>query len=217
MTMGPLVAGSVLIIIYFVLSRTRDSFYVTIADEVFKLFLLGTYLVMPSTTVKIFQVFRCDEDVALDFDTDLEISDPSYRFSSANQKHGTWLSVDMQHECYNTTLGPDGNVISKEMDDDYRYYYWYSIIMILVYPIGIPLLYFVVLYKNKHTIDPGQEEMEILFAAEHGAKGAALAQDEAIAIRDDGPHSKRHKKYAFLYESYEPKCWWFELFECFRR
>ena len=56
-----------------------------------------------------------------------------------------------------------------------------------------------------------------MFAADHGPEASAVAIAEAIKIRYDGPHSKRHKKYAFLYESYEPKCWWFELFECFRR
>lgn len=47
--------------------------------------------------------------------------------------------------------------------------------------------------------------------------GEEKALEAAIEIRDDGPHSKNHKKYAFLYEAYEPKIWWFEIFECFRR
>jgi hypothetical protein len=64
---------------------------------------------------------------------------------------------------------------------------------------------------HRYTIDPGQDELVLLRGSEEdGLK-------EAIRLRDEGPNIKSHRKYAFLYEAYEPKCWWFEIFECVRR
>ena len=218
MTLGPIIAGGGLLAIFFFCSVVKkgDAFYNAIGDEMFKLFLLGTYLVMPGTTVKIFQIFSCDSDIAAD-------GDESYN----NAAYGTWLKVDYNKRCFFTKfelvnekmrdkvgdpLIGAGEVEDYEMDDDYRFYRnIYAPIMLIIYPLGITLMYCVILYRHRYTIDPGQEELEKMLGGEEEG------MQEAIRIRDEGPHSHKHSKFAFLYEAYEPKCWWFEIFETVRR
>jgi len=66
----------------------------------------------------------------------------------------------------------------------------FALVMVLVYPIGVPLLYFCILYKNRERIKKPVDER---------------AEDLSIV------------GYAFLFESYKPAFWWFELAETFRR
>ncbi|GMI07273.1 hypothetical protein TrVE_jg10655 [Triparma verrucosa] len=206
MTMGPIICGGTLILVFFCCNFTRDPFFMTIGEEIFKLFLLGTYLVMPGATVKIFTTFRCDEKIFLDGDGTMQ--------SENNGNYGMFLIADYRRKCYDSYVNDQGEIIQGDVDPMYRFYFWYAVAMIFVFPIGITSLYSIILYRNRFTIDPGQDELAIVFG---GADGEERALSTAIKIRDDGPHSKNHKKYAFLYEAYEPKCWWFEIFECFRR
>ncbi|GMH70463.1 hypothetical protein TL16_g05416 [Triparma laevis f. inornata] len=206
MTMGPIIAGGTLVIIFFACTLTRDPFFMTIGEEVFKLFLLGTYLVMPGATVKIFTTFRCDEKIVLDGVGEMQ--------SENNGHYGMHLIADYKRKCYDSYIDSDGEIVKGDIDPQYAFYFWYAIVMIFIFPIGITSLYSIILYRNRHTIDPGQDQLAIIFG---GSDGEEKALEAAIKIRDDGPHSKNHKKYAFLYEAYEPKIWWFEIFECFRR
>ena len=45
----------------------------------------------------------------------------------------------------------------------------YAMLMILVYPIGVPFMYFVLLYRKRAVLDPGQER----FTRELGARSWA--------------------------------------------
>ena len=82
---------------------------------------------------------------------------------------------------------------------DYTSIYSLAIIMVLVYPIGIPLIYFVMLYKNREKLDPQKffTEMSLL---------------EAIFQR-----RKEINYLKFLYEAYLPNFWWTEVMECLRK
>lgn len=62
-------------------------------------------------------------------------------------------------------------------------------IMIFVYPIGIPLIYFYILYKRREKI---------------------MKRNEVGAKEVSGP-------YDFLFKFYKPKYWYFELIETGRR
>ncbi|GMH88575.1 hypothetical protein TrST_g11202 [Triparma strigata] len=66
----------------------------------------------------------------------------------------------------------------------------FSVSMVCVYPIGVPALYFFLLWKNKARINRPADERE---------------EDEGII------------GISFLYESYKPQYWWFELAETSRR
>lgn len=66
----------------------------------------------------------------------------------------------------------------------------YSGVMIIVYPLGIPFLYFVLLYKNKNAL-----------------------------LRDNDERKKNDKvtPYIFLWKDFRPNVYFFEVIECMRR
>jgi len=85
--------------------------------------------------------------------------------------------------------------------DSGKYFKIYSlaIFMIFVYPIGIPLMYFLWLNKNREKLDPQRslEEMSL---------GQAVLKRER-----DVNHLK------FLYDAFLPKYYWTEVMECLRK
>ncbi|GMI40537.1 hypothetical protein TeGR_g4102 [Tetraparma gracilis] len=67
-------------------------------------------------------------------------------------------------------------------------YQAYAGVMMVVYPVGIPTLYGVLLWRARLQLqEDGREEVE------------------------------RLHKTAFLWQDYEPELWWFEVFDCVRR
>ena len=70
----------------------------------------------------------------------------------------------------------------------------YAAFMILVYPVGIPLLYAVVLGRERRLL---RDE---------------ATRDEALARRDTGV-----TRTEMLWETYDARCWWWEIFDCGRR
>jgi len=66
----------------------------------------------------------------------------------------------------------------------------YAVLMLLVYPVGVIALYASLLFKNRERIKKPEAERE---------------EDEGL------------RSLAFLYDAYEPKYWWFEVFETARR
>ena len=116
--------------------------------------------------------------------------------------YGSYLANDYRRLCYHW---------NGEIDPMYRSYLYYCYAMIIVFPIGTTLMYTMLLWRVRRTIDPGQKELVFLLGSEEKALAVA------IEIRDKGPHRHEHKRLAFLYEEYEPGRWWFEVFECFRR
>ena len=65
----------------------------------------------------------------------------------------------------------------------------YALIMIGIYPFGIPLLYGILLYRKRKILLDGEQRLE----------------------------DARVQGISFLWKMYEPSCWWFEVFECMRR
>ncbi|GMH83062.1 hypothetical protein TrST_g8014 [Triparma strigata] len=64
----------------------------------------------------------------------------------------------------------------------------YASVMIMVYPIGIPLLYAVLLYRSQDRL-----------------------------VKPDRDYDPSISKISFLWQNYDPDKWWFEVFECARR
>ena len=92
-------------------------------------FLTLSYLVFPSVSLVIFRLFSCDMSI------------------SSTEKYLSYLKADMSIQCSH------GHSEMHYMDD---YFVWmiYAGVMIGFYPVGIPLLYFVVTYKYRHHINP---------------------------------------------------------------
>ncbi|GMI18635.1 hypothetical protein TrLO_g5769 [Triparma laevis f. longispina] len=73
-------------------------------------------------------------------------------------------------------------------NDTYKFFKMYATAMIFVFPVGITVIYSVLLIRNrKKLLDESRMEDPSLSGI------------------------------SFLWESYNPDCWWFEIFECIRK
>ena len=111
-------------------------------------------------------------------------------------------------------------VVSAEDEDQYNDMYleadlslscsssWYlfgvtwACIMIVVYPVGVPLLYFKLLWSRKEEI-----------LSRHDATKKSL-DDQIIKVKTEKTSTRL---VSFLYDSYKPRHWYFEIIETSRR
>jgi hypothetical protein len=91
-------------------------------------------------------------------------------------------------------------------------YVIYAAVMVIVYPIGIPLFYLYLLWSNLSSINPPTKR--VVKDAERHIVSPEIIQLEKLKLRDSDD-SITHL--AFLYESYRPGAWYFEVVECLRR
>jgi hypothetical protein len=84
--------------------------------------------------------------------------------------------------------------------------------MCLIYPLGIPLFYLYSLSLFLSDINP--PDQQIALKEELPFLSSEIIQNEKIKYRQTIP---RIRGLAFLYSSYLPKNWYFEMIECFRR
>lgn len=88
----------------------------------------------------------------------------------------------------------------------------YGVAMIFVYPLGIPLAYAFTLIRYRALINPDWrkviDEKEKAFVSNH------VIQREKIKVRRS---YEDIRNISLLYDSYTPKRWYFELFDCARR
>mmetsp|Transcript_105536 Transcript_105536/g.305095 ORF Transcript_105536/g.305095 Transcript_105536/m.305095 type:complete len:587 (-) Transcript_105536:58-1818(-) len=84
----------------------------------------------------------------------------------------------------------------------------YAIVMIFVYPLGIPFIYFVLLWRHRHEINPTLPD---------GTRPHDPHSPEMDKVLDMRSANRNLLKCSFLFRSYEPQMWWYEVFECVRR
>ena len=123
--------------------------------------LIVSFTILPSVTTTIFSMFLCEDIDPNDDNPDL----PKY-----------YLTVDKSIECYS---------------DRYNMGLIIAILMIFVYPIGIPLNYFSTLYRNRY--------------------GIMNRPDDKIDFLS------RLRSLSFLFVYYKPEFWYFEVVETARR
>ncbi|GMI20590.1 hypothetical protein TeGR_g10141 [Tetraparma gracilis] len=106
-------------------------------------------------------------------------------------EYGSFLKVDYSIDC---------------MSDEHKLAEKYALVMVLFYPVGIPVMYLVLLYRKRALLDPGQ----VKFTHELGdeQKGMEKAMEERTKLEEDDPSLA---SLSFLYSAYEPQCWWFEI------
>jgi len=175
-TMIPIILSSIAISYYKVLGRRNDASTMGLRNKIFSSFLLVTFLILPTMSVKIFSTFACKE-----FD----------------EGFGTYLKVDYSIHCES---------------NEHATYKLYAYLMIFVYPIGIPMLYYRLLRDVADKLDPGQREFTLELKSEAAGQEKALEEREKLEEADP-----RLKALSFLYGSYEPQCYWFEVFETLRK
>jgi hypothetical protein len=157
-----------------------------------KMFLLLTFVIFPSVSTTVLRAFPCH-----DFDDGSSL-----------------LKADYSIDC--NASGRPG-------------YVFYAVIMAIVYPIGIPVLYSVRLWKKRTLICPklpGDERPWTNFCGIElfPPPTLSVADDVALlAVREAKLSDKSDKgdvmlrTSQFLFKEYEPRFWWFEVFECARR
>ena len=173
-TLLPILISAVLIGYYIFLSRRSDDKAISRRIKVFETFLVLTFLVLPTVSVKIFSTFAC------------------HAFDNGR----SFLKVDYSIDC---------------QAPQHSQFVQFASLMVLVYPIGIPAMYYYLLWKKKALLDPGQEEKEHRMSDEDALRETLKEREE---LEEKYPDMKSLR---FLYESYEPKYWWFELFETMRK
>jgi hypothetical protein len=94
-----------------------------------------------------------------------------------------------------SNLKVDYNIDCNEKG--HRLYELYALFMIFVYPIGIPFMYWFLLYRRRHDLDGGQTEKEKSMSNERALK---MALEERRNKEEDDPTLKA---LSFLYSSYE--------------
>jgi len=102
--------------------------------------------------------------------------------------YGSFLKVDYSINCDS---------------DEHKFYEAYAGFMILVYPVGIPLMYFILLYMRRAELDPGQERFTHELGSEEAGMNRAIAERKRLMLADPSLASLR-----FLFGAYEPQCWW---------
>jgi hypothetical protein len=75
----------------------------------------------------------------------------------------------------------------------YLWGYSYAIAMVFVYPVGVPLFYFYLMYRKRHIL---------------------LHRDEAEISEED---LSSIEPLAFLFDDYSPEFWYWEIIETFRK
>ncbi|GMH79018.1 hypothetical protein TrST_g1172 [Triparma strigata] len=110
--------------------------------------------------------------------------------------YGSFLKVDYSIDCASA---------------EHKMYELYAQVCVIIYPLGIPLFYVWLLHRARKKLDPGQKHMEGRYGMEKGMKRAIEErerfEEEQLEIRS----------LAFLYDSYEPKYYWFEVVETLRK
>jgi hypothetical protein len=144
----------------------KKDLWTQIEFRYFSIFLFMTYLILPSTTATIFTMFICQ-------DIDPGNADP------ASYGVDNFLVADYSISCNS---------------ERYEVGFYWAIMMCLVYPIGLPLLYYILLFKCRDEIVNRKEMFE------NGIQPSRLSS-----------------VLSFLYKSYKPEFWYFEIIETTRR
>jgi len=161
------------------------------------LFLLLTFTVLPSVSVKIMQFFVCKEFDEYEGQT---------RFLRAD------FSINCDSSRY---LGMKA----------------YAVLMVLLYPIGIPVLYFYRMFAFRKRFKRLRRESNNRKEEGHASNNNSEQGNEALLYAQFKPYTGNltdlqgeHQRLAeesmalsFLYEAYEERYWWWEVFECVRR
>jgi hypothetical protein len=94
----------------------------------------------------------------------------------------------------------------------HQFYVLYAAFMVLLYPIGIPLFYLYLLWSNLSAINPPTKR--VVKETERHIVSSEIIQLEKLNLRDNDDNITH---LSFLFESYRPGAWYFEVIECLRR
>ena len=88
----------------------------------------------------------------------------------------------------------------------------YAALMLFVYPIGIPLCYTVLLSRQRKVLNPNKPTGAL---GRMQANRRGMEWEEFVTQQREADASIQNT--IFLWGSYRPAAWWYEIFECVRR
>lgn len=171
MTLGPIGLSLLVLLAYFVVPRVKKYHidHTEIKSKCMSVFIWITYLAFPSVSTKLFQAFSYEE------------IDSQY-----------YLTSDYRYKPSRRSIIPRFNDLDVRsvdyMSKTHKFFQAYAAIMILVYPIGIPLMYFVLLRRHRNELVPKDWQKD----------------PSVIVARNENP---KIKHLAMLYQHYIPSCW----------
>ena len=124
-----------------------------------------------------------------------------FRCESFSEINTSYLTVDLRLGC-----SRDGMLTPH-----YAAMLTYNLVMVAIYPVGIPLLYSVQLFKARYELYPGLKDNDNwrqIFIHQRNW------DDED---RNDQDEEAEAHRLDFLVAPYEKHVFWFEVFECIRR
>jgi hypothetical protein len=186
----------------------------TLAEKYLVALFYLSYFILPSVTTTVFKLFLCTN-------IDPNQEDPG------NDDY--FLTADMSISCHSVL---------------YKKYITFAVTMIALYPIGIPLLYFTLLYRNKDeiadrdcvisepetTVDnndrkksPKTKLVQVRMSPRASSTSKTGEDDStrlAAKVETVGVVyvlSPSAARLSFLWEAYEPRFWYWEIIETTRR
>ena len=111
-----------------------------------------------------------------------------------------WLKADYSISC----------LPSNEVQASYRSF---AVFMIIIYPIGIPLMYALLLFRLRQKLNPKKPTGNLARLKQN--RGSFTTWEEQVISEREIDVDLENT--IFLWGSYRPCAWWFEIFECVRR
>jgi hypothetical protein len=97
--------------------------------------------------------------------------------------------------------------------DKYRFGFIWACVMVAIYPLGCPAYYFYLLYHARHDIQAREEHTPSLSIEKSESEDKEpIELSEVERVRQGKLNSLR-----FLFESYQPCYWWWEIAETTQR
>ena len=105
----------------------------------------------------------------------------------------------------------------------------YAALMVLVYPVGIPLVSFCLMWRHREKLNPKLDsdflqkdrKFEEVGESDSAFRRARVEQKTALRTEAIQPEGDEIFSFAqlfhFMYDNYEPQYWWFECFDYVRR
>jgi hypothetical protein len=148
----------------------------------FNSLLIFTFLILPSVSTSIMFVFACKVFT----DDDNLINDPS-------GNEGVFLKADYSVRCDDSSMfsSEDGHTAYTDAPE-HHIAKMFASAMIIIFPVGIPLSYFVLLFRIRDKLDPGQDLLV-------GFKTVRWVNKKST--RKDGVHKKGAYEYLLQWDT----------------
>ena len=163
----------------------------------FSIFLFVTFLTLPSCSKKIFATFKCNEYVSC--------------YEGEQETIERYLALDLSVSCgYPSTT------------TYYQTMSLYAGLMVLIYPLGIPALYSVLLFRARGELSIpelrlSKETRSKSFYAHFFGYHATHAPPEKTPEQEEWEKVAEKHYLSFLIQPYEQRVYWFEVVEVLRR